>query len=188
MPSTIGHALAGVTVAWAADALAPDSKPSQERSSALTVAAAAIASAPDLDLVFDVHRTVTHSIGATILVAAVAATVAVITRAPVLRIATVCAAAHASHIFLDWLSVDRFPPYGLQALWPFSHEWFISGKDWFRQTDHTHALTRQGMRTNLLAVGQEVAILGPIAWGVWLVRVKALARFPSEVPSGDHAA
>jgi len=188
MPSTIGHALAGVTVVWAADALAPNPKLSQERSSALTVAAAAIASAPDLDLLFDVHRTVTHSIGATITVAIAAAIVATLVRAPVLRIAVVCAAAHASHIFIDWLSVDRFPPYGLQALWPFSHEWYISGKDWFRQTDHTHALTRQGMRTNVLAVAQEVAILGPIAYGVWLVRVKALARLPSEVPSGDHAA
>jgi inner membrane protein len=187
MPSTIGHALAGVTVVWAADALAPDPKLSQERSSTLTVAAAAIAAAPDLDLLFDVHRTVTHSIGATMLVAVVAAVVAMMTGAPVLRVAIVCAAAHASHIFLDWLSMDRFPPYGLQALWPFSSEWYISGRDWFRQTDHTHALTRQGMRTNALAVAQEIAILGPIAWGAWLVRVKALARLPSEVSSGHHA-
>src|SRR5262245_21618599 len=99
MPSTIGHAFAGVTVVWAADALAPNPKLSQERGSALTVAAAAIAAAPDLDLIFDVHRTVTHSIGATLLVAVAAAAVAAMTRAPVLRIAIVCAAAHASHIF-----------------------------------------------------------------------------------------
>jgi inner membrane protein len=188
MPSTIGHALAGVTVVWAADALVPDPKLSQARGGVLTMAVAAIAAAPDLDLIFGVHRTVTHSIGATIAVALAAAVVAAAVRAPVLRVAIVCAAAHGSHIVLDWLSVDRFPPYGLQALWPFSEQWFISGKDWFRQTDHTHAFTRQGLRTNLLAVSQEIAILAPIACGAWLVRVKALARLASEVPSGDHAA
>jgi inner membrane protein len=188
MPSTIGHALAGVTVAWAADAMSPDPKLSDERGRALVIGAAVIASAPDLDLLFGVHRTVTHSIGATMVVAALAATFAARARAPVLRVAMVCAAAHLSHLLLDWLAIDNFRPYGLQALWPFTSEFYISGIGLFRQTQRNAFFGAAAMRTNAVSVAQEIAILAPIAWAVWLVRVKALAGFSSEVSSGDHAA
>ena len=43
-------------------------------------------------------------------------------------------------------------------------------------------------KANALALMQEVAILAPPLLLLWLVRVKALARLPSEVPRRDHAA
>ena len=168
MPSPIGHALAGATVAWTTDALSPPARPTGP---GLVVACMAIAAAPDLDLAFGFHRTSTHSIGMTAMVAATAAIVAAYTRAPVLRTALACAAAHGSHLLLDWLAVDRFPPYGLQALWPFSSEFYISGWDIFRHTERRHVFSALAIRTNGLAVAQELLILGPLA----LVALRARA-------------
>ena len=56
MPSPIGHALAGVAVAWAID-------PRTDRRLALT--AAGLGALPDIDLLLPMpHRTITHSLGA----------------------------------------------------------------------------------------------------------------------------
>jgi inner membrane protein len=168
MPSTIGHALAGATVAWTTDAVSP---PTRSSGAGLVVACMAIAAAPDVDLAFGFHRTYTHSIGMTAVVAATAAIVAACTRAPVLRTAFACAAAHGSHLLLDWLAVDRFPPYGLQALWPFSSDFYISGWDIFRRTERRHMLSAEGIRINALAVAQELLILGPLALVAFRARV-----------------
>ena len=78
------------------------------------------------------------------------------------------------------------PPYGLQALWPFSSAWLISGWDLFRQTERRRMLSAASMRINLAAVAQELAILVPVVTVVWLVRVKALARLATELSRGDH--
>ena len=40
---------------------------------------------------------------------------------------------------------------------------------------------------NAKAAAMEIAILGPVALGVWLVRVKALAGFAAEMPRRDHS-
>lgn len=187
MPSTIGHAIAGAAVAWTGDAIGPRSSArSATRRGSLVFTCMAIAAAPDLDLLFKTHRTATHSVGATILVALAAGAIAANARLPIARVALVCAAAHASHILLDWLAVDTTPPFGLQALWPFSREWFISGVGAFRGTAREHFFSAASIRENALAVAQEIAILAPIAWAAWLVRVKALARLAAEMPGGDH--
>lgn len=194
MPSTIGHLLAGATVAWASDAIGgsgPHQSFTLDRRSAfggLTIACAAVAAAPDLDLVLRTHRTYTHSIGATLVVALFAAAVAAGAKLPLARIVLACAAAHASHIFLDWLAVDRSPPYGIQAFWPFSDRFYISGVDLFRQTVRRRFFSEPAIRANALAVAQELVILGPVALAVWLVRVKTLAGFSTQMPRSHHAA
>jgi hypothetical protein len=208
MPSTVGHVIAGAMIAWASDTregiairhLVPDPGPDNcparlngeaagalNRPVRLTLVCAALAAAPDLDVLFRSHRTYTHSVGATILVTFVAAATAAYARLPVARVALACAAAHASHIVLDWLAADRTLPYGIQALWPFTHQFYISGLDLFRQTERRHLFTGEAIRANALAVAQEMVILGPPALGVWLVRVKALTRFSTVVAGGDHA-
>jgi membrane-bound metal-dependent hydrolase YbcI (DUF457 family) len=157
----------------------------------LTLTCVALGAAADLDLLVPLsatHRTVTHSVGAVILVGAVAAALAANAHRPVARIALMCAAAYATHLFLDWLSVDVSTPRGIQALWPFRREWFISGIDLFGQTERRHLWTVATTVTNLKAIAQEVAILGAPVVVLWLVRVKALARFPSEMARRDHAA
>ena len=203
MPSPFGHSLAGLAVAWAADLLpgertwraAPATASGYRRAgNGLTVACAVLAMAPDLDLAFTRHRTYTHSVGAVVVVGLIAFAIADwrtrLAEAPKARrrIALMCAAAYASHLLLDWLGVDLYPPLGLQVLWPFDSGWYISGLDWFRQTRREQLFTWPVVEQNLLAIAQELAILVPIAAGLWLIRVKTLAGLASEQTRRDHAA
>jgi len=207
MPSPFGHALAGVAVAWSADIATRRQSPPR-----LVATCAALAALPDVDLVVRrYHRTWSHSVTAVLVVTIVAA--AVTGRVTHLRAARfagrarfraspfgaqdggrarwrtalVCGGAYASHLLLDWLGVDTWPPYGLQILWPFSDRWFISGWDIFRQTARDRFFTAPVIRNNVLALVQEAAILLPIVAVLWLVREKTAARFPAEVAGGDHA-
>jgi len=202
MPSPFGHALAGVAAAWAADLVpgdrtwrtAPPFASWYARAgNGLTFACACLAVLPDVDLVMlpfkpNVHRTVTHSLGAVLVVGLVAAAMATKARRPVTRVSLTCAAAYATHLLLDWLGTDRFPPYGLRLLWPFSQAWFISDWDLFRQTARRQLTSPAIIRLNLLAIAQEMAILIPIVVALWLVRVKALARLATEAAGRHHAA
>jgi membrane-bound metal-dependent hydrolase YbcI (DUF457 family) len=196
MPSPIGHALAGLASAWAADLVpgnrswrtAPESASWFRRAgNGLTLICVGLGAAADLDHLFVAHRTVTHSVGALALIGLLAAALAANTHRPMARIALMCAAAYGTHLLLDWLGVDMYPPRGLQLLWPVSREWYISGLDVFRQTARQELLTPPIIRKNLLAIVQEVAILGPVVVALWLIRVKALARLAPEVPRRDHA-
>ena len=81
---------------------------------------------------------------------------------------------------------DEFLPKGIQVFWPFNHAWYISGCNVFMQTERVDLRSAYAIRQNVAAVAQEIAILAPIAAAVWLVRVKALARLPSEMPGGYH--
>ena len=192
MPSPFGHSLAGLAVAWAADLIPGDrawrTAPAtaswyRRAGNGLSVGCAALAMAPDLDLLFTRHRTYTHSIGAVLIVGVLVAAFAPKAR---WRVSLMCAAAYASHLLLDWLGIDLYPPPGLQALWPFDSGWYISGLDLFRQTRRGHLFTSPVMTQNLLAIAQEMAMLLPIAAALWLVRVKTLARFATEQTRRDH--
>ena len=199
MPSPIGHALGGVAVAWSADLA--DGRRSSPR---LVAVCAGLGMLPDADLLFaGAHRTATHSITAAALTFIIAAVVTgQVTRcqtpssgvrhAPMVsdtwRTAALCGLAYASHLLLDWLGADYFPPFGIQLLWPFSDRWFISNVDLFRQTARRSFLTPPIIRQNALAVAQEIAILAPILLVLWLVRVKTAARLAPEVTRRDHPA
>jgi inner membrane protein len=196
MPSSVGHALAGVAAAWTADLVPgdrawrtapPDASWYRRAGNGLTVACLALAAAPDLDLLFHSHRRITHSIGAAILAGIVAAIAAAKLRRPIVRVALMCAGAYATHLVLDWLAADNLPPYGIQMFWPFSDAWVISGWDLFRQTERRHFLSAATIWTNSQAILQEIAILGPPVLALWLIRVKALARFSTELSRRDHS-
>jgi len=159
VPSPIGHALAGVAVAYGADLV--DRRRSSPR---LVVLCAGLAMLPDADLLVPgTHRMATHSVTA----AAVVFSIAMVVTGKVTREGVLCGLAYASHLLLDWLGADYFPPRGIQLLWPFSHEWFISDLDIFRQTARRYFLTAPIIRQNILAVLQEIAILGPIVVVLW---------------------
>jgi membrane-bound metal-dependent hydrolase YbcI (DUF457 family) len=181
MPSPIGHLLAGAAVSWS---LAP------RAGHRLAITAAALAALPDADLATPLmHRTVTHSVGAVaaVTIIAVVVTRQVTPRAPS-RAALVCAAAYASHLLLDWLGTDRFFPYGLQMLWPFSDRFYISGWDVFLQTARGYRFTWPMVVQNAKAMAWEIAILAPILAVIWLVRVKPAARLAAEMPGRNHPA
>jgi membrane-bound metal-dependent hydrolase YbcI (DUF457 family) len=206
MPSPFGHALGGIAVSWIAD-LFPGRRPeaSVDRSSGspaatsfyqragggVTLICAGLGMAPDADLVLTTHRTVTHSIGAVAVVMIVAAAVTGwVTRrtASRLRFTLTCGAAYAGHLLLDWLAVDRTPPFGLQMFWPLSHKWYISGIDLFEQTERRKLFSLPSLHTNLVAISWEAAILLSLLAGLWLIRVKTLARFAAEQSGRHHPA
>ena len=192
MPSPIGHLLGGAAVAWGGDAI------DRRRSSLRFVATCAVlAAAPDLDLLFrGYHRSSTHSLTAALVVLIIAAAVTgQVTRLRASRfggqarwrIAIVCACAYASHLLLDWLGADTLPPLGLQVFWPLDHRYFVSGLNLFAETERRNPFSGPTILKNLWAAATEIGILGPIAAGLWLIRIKTLARLPAQVPSRDHA-
>src|SRR5207237_946162 len=144
-----GPALSGIAVAWTAGLV----DPRDHLADRLLPVCVALAAAPDLDLlVHGAHRTATHSLTATALVTMIAfAVTGKVTRR---RTALVCGISYGSHLFLDWLAADKYPPYGIELLWPFSRRWFISDLDLFRQTARQEFLTAPIIRQNLIAVTQ----------------------------------
>lgn len=191
MPSPVGHLLAGATIAWASDLIpsrgqrVPPVKASVwQPGGTKTAICAGLAALADIDLLAGGHRTVTHSVGAAIVVGLVAAAIAAKMRGPVLRIALACGAAYGSHILLDWMGVDIWGPRGIKALWPFSDAWYVSGWDVFLQTERRRLLTLDTWLTNLRAFVREVEVLLPIAGAVWYARRAQRAR---EHARGDDA-
>ena len=177
--------MAGVAAAWTADLVpgcrawrsAPPKASWYSRAgNGLTAACALVGAAPDLDLVLHIHRTFTHSAGAVIFVGLFAAALAANAERPIARVALMCGGAYGSHVLLDWLAADSSSPYGLQVLWPFSDGWFISGWNVFPQTVRRHFLTPAVIAQNVRAVVQEVAILGPVLVGLWVLRARTLTR------------
>ena len=205
MSSPLGHAYAGIAAAWTADLIpgarrcrlaVPGASSFQRVGGAVTLACAALAALPDLDLAFRVHRSASHSIAAvaavTILCAVVTGWVTRRTAAPtgpcsVSRIALMCGAAYATHLLVDWLSVDLTPPYGIQLFWPLSRAFYISGLDLFPRTERRE-LAWWAIRINVIAASRETAIFAPILGLLWWVRVKSLARFAAELSSRNHSA
>jgi hypothetical protein len=185
-------------VAWAADLIpgnrtgrtAPPSASWYRRAgNGLTIGCGVLAAAPDLDLLFPgyPHRSITHSVTAVAAVAIVAAAVAAMRGRPVVRVAAMCAAAVATHLLLDWMAVDReFAPFGVQLLWPFSDSWFISRWDLFPGTERHNIFSAAAILRNAQSAAAELILIAPFAVVAWLVRVKALAGFPSELAGRDH--
>src|SRR5262245_43595064 len=160
MPTPLGHMLAGVAIAWGAD-LVPGDRAWRAASTGaswyrragngLTLACAALGALADLDLlVLRTHRTFTHSIAAVAFVGLFAAAMAANARRPILRVGVMCAAAYASHLVLDWLGIDNFAPRGIQAWWPFSRAWFISGQDLFWETARHGVFEPAALRLNAI--------------------------------------
>ena len=181
MPSPVGHALAGTAIALVAErvralaasgteerlALEGGADPTARGSSRLPeylFACIALAALPDLDLLYQpIHRSITHSLGSTLFVIIVAMLVTRwVTGKRSIAVGLLCGIAWGSHTLLDWLGADPNPPRGIQALWPFSHQWFISGWDVFRGTERRQILSAASILSNARAVAREVVVLAPI--------------------------
>lgn len=168
MPSPVGHALGAIALGWA---VAP---PAQSRQSliAQTAVLAAIGIAPDLDLLIGRHSRETHSVGATLIVAAAAAWWRWPIAASRTRIFAAALVAYLSHPLFDALSPDGSAPFGVMLWWPFSREHWQTGlflfdsiwRDW-RDPDF--------LRHNTLALLRELALLLPLLTGTgyWKSRI-----------------
>jgi membrane-bound metal-dependent hydrolase YbcI (DUF457 family) len=188
MPSPVAHLLAGVSTAWAADALASSRyRPASDSLAVsaalpamapLTMLCAALAVAPDIDILSSSHRTVTHSVGALCLVAATVALAARWRGWPVFATTLACAIAFGSHLLLDWLGHDSSLPAGLMALWPFSDAFYISGIDLFADVSRRYWRPEEFVFGNALSISRELAILLPVAAVAWVARARGrrLAR------------
>jgi membrane-bound metal-dependent hydrolase YbcI (DUF457 family) len=189
MPSPLGHLMAGAMIGLAGEfdsARGAETAPLARGDSALAlvrrsitplvVVCAGLAASPDLDMLVHAHRTWSHSLGAAGAVWAPAAVVAWRLRLPVLKVATICAAAYGSHVVLDWLAYPDFPTSGPMALWPFSHRHYSSGLDLFLEL---RPRTRWGLRgmvaANLHALAREMLVLLPPLLAIWLLRLRQLA-------------
>jgi membrane-bound metal-dependent hydrolase YbcI (DUF457 family) len=149
MPSPVGHALGGIA---AGVRLTGNS-----RRALWTLAG--IGAAADLDLLVGAHRGISHSLGAAVLAGLTAWTV---TRSP--RWGAAAAAAWGSHVLLDWLGVDSWPPFGIPVLWPFTGAYYRSPLAIFPSVSRQYWLGARFLYFNALALAVELAILLPLAW------------------------
>jgi membrane-bound metal-dependent hydrolase YbcI (DUF457 family) len=182
MPTPVGHSLAGIAVALAGERGRRARDFRGFLASPTTVLCVALATLPDLDLfVPEYHRTATHSVTATFAVAVVAAIatarpqsgtagVKVALRQIAWSAVVMYAAAHGSHLLLDWLNCDPSERPGIQALWPFSDRWFSSGWCVFPGEERRHIFTVAAMVRNLTVLAWEVGILGPVVAALWWLR------------------
>lgn len=204
MPTPVGHWLAGIAVALAGEhgGRLRDFRGFLARPT--TVVCVALATLPDVDLLFPgFHGTATHSVTATIVVAIVAAAMATWatsgtsgTTDAFHRIAwsavVMYAAAHGSHILLDWLNCDLSERPGIQVWWPFTDRRFTSGWCVFPGEERRHIFTVAAMARNLTVLAWELGILGPIVAALWWLRqgrqnreVKPGCGYPRAPASSD---
>jgi inner membrane protein len=169
MPSPLGHALGGIAAGCAV-------LPARTRPQVLLFAIAGMTA--DLDLILPMtHRGAAHSIAAAILAFIVAmAAVGWKRSAPRARFAAAVGVAYLTHVLFDWLGEDSGPPSGIMALWPFSHEYYVSGLDVFAGVDRRYWLPGF-WRQNLTSIVREIIILAPITL-IILVLTRSAARRP----------
>lgn len=159
--------MAAIAAGWA---IAPP--PSSRRALLVqTGLLAVIGSAPDLDLLIGRHSHETHSVGAALIVAAMAAW----GRWPVAKsrrlIFIVVFAAWMTHPLLDAFGEDTSPPFGVEMFWPFTTRHVIAPHAIFasiyRQWRESGFLAH-----NLRAMGRELLLLAPVTAMVgWRRRV-----------------
>ena len=133
----------------------------------LTFAAAGMAA--DLDLLAGVHSRYTHSIGAALLVFAVAWLTLRRTHRRPAAVACALALSYGSHILLDWLGTDTTPPLGIMALWPFSGDFYLSPVPVFMGISRKYWLAA-AWGQDATSVLRELFIVVPVALGALWVR------------------
>jgi membrane-bound metal-dependent hydrolase YbcI (DUF457 family) len=176
MPTPVGHALGGLGVY-----LATRQAPLRED---VTLAAACVAVSllPDLDFAIgpfvgrSYHHYFSHSLGFTAIFGAlVYALTRLLGRSKPMRDTVVLTAVYLSHILLDLVGKDTFPPIGVQLFWPVSDAFYTSNVFIFDEVWRGTFGRLFGLH-NWMAVGREVLVLLPIsALLLWRSR-RRLAR------------
>jgi membrane-bound metal-dependent hydrolase YbcI (DUF457 family) len=169
VPTPIGHALAGLTIAWIGTArlgVGPQArtKDADPMPDVIAVGIAVVCAVlPDTDILFGTHRTWTHSLGALAGCTLIVALAAKALQWPAGRTALLASLAYSSHIALDWLGKDTAVPRGVMAFWPISNAYFVSGLDVFAEVSRRYWKPDEFIAGNLLSIARELVILGPLA-------------------------
>ena len=166
MPTPIAHALGGVAAGCLVRISAALVTPGRTAEAPLTrigdrraiAVLAFLGMFPDADFLVGMHRSVTHSIGAT-LIAAVLGWASV--REGRLLAGVSVAAAYGSHLLLDWLGTDPSAPHGIMALWPWTEDFYLSDHRLFMRVCRDYWLS-DCWRNNILALGRELLVLVPV--------------------------
>jgi len=181
------HAAAGYLVYEAA-------RPAGTHRVGLLAAAVALANGPDFDFLPGMlagtpgafHRGPTHSVAAALVVGLAAAGIGW-WRRPGGRGAAwwagFAAAAYASHLLVDFVTVDMVAPYGAPFLWPMSERFFHAGSAWFDEividpSSRAGFVRSLVTRTALLTWLGEVVRAALVVGAVALVRILGRSRLP----------
>ncbi|MGA8262099.1 MAG: metal-dependent hydrolase [Arenicellales bacterium] len=174
MASPVGHIIIGIGLGSAT---------SRRRPSAWWLVFAAFAAcAPDLDflpglLAGDVnryHQLASHSLTAMVLFGVASGLAGGYFRGNPWRIGLGAALFYGSHLAVDLFTRDVRAPYGIPLFWPFYNGHFMA--PWTVFGGVQHGVPGDSLRTflgdlfslsNLVGVGTEVAVLGPIAVLIW---------------------
>lgn len=169
MPSPVGHSLAATAVGWALNRPAPRWRPMLIQTAILAL----VGTAPDLDILWGRHSRETHSIGAALVCAAIAAWQRwpVGARSRPMIFASV-AAAWFSHPILDAFALSDRPWPGVWMWWPFNATPVHSVHAFFEPI--WRDFDRAGIwAQNFTAAGHETLLIAPIVLIVWLIRRKS---------------
>jgi len=165
MPSPVGHSLGAIAAGWLVGGPARPRRALAKQTAILTL----IGLAPDLDLLIGRHSMETHSVGAAVLVGALAAW----RRWPVAAgrwgIFFAVSLAWLSHPILDMLALDTSGPLGVMFLWPFTTEHMQTGWSVFAAISRRYWVEGFVAYT-VMAVVRELAILLPVAALAWFGR------------------
>lgn len=130
MPSPIGHTLTGVCLF-----VFVRNQVSTKQVQKLLLLLVAVSNLPDIDILPGLlvgdprafHRQATHSFTIAILLGIFSNIIATkLAQKEARKWGGWISILYGSHILLDLFVVDRRPPFGVQALWPFSQDYFIS--------------------------------------------------------------
>jgi membrane-bound metal-dependent hydrolase YbcI (DUF457 family) len=180
MPSPLGHGLGGLAAGWAVAGPAEDRRALWTQ----TLLFMALGAAPDLDLLTRHHRYETHSVGAAVIAGAIAALV----RLPVARtrgrIFWAATAAWATHPLMDMLAPDRWPPIGVEAFWPFSRGFYITGLNIFLPVAR-NLYSWSTWTHDARAAVRETLVLVPIVALVWWIRTRTSRSLVRSSGPGD---
>lgn len=128
MSSPFGHSLAGYIIT------AYESKTLRVQNVKTLMFYLFVANAPDLDFVPGIimgkpnlfHHGISHSLGAAVLCSCLIAAVLKYKGSKNLKKGfLLCFSLYCSHLFLDYISIDGRPPFGIPLFWPLSHDYFI---------------------------------------------------------------
>lgn len=174
MATPIGHSLAGGIVFQQFR-----HKPYRWKLLFLTVFAA---NAADLDFLPGIvigkpslyHHGPSHSIFAALVFGFLIALIFRITiKENLLKLFIISAGAYATHLILDYFTIDTRLPYGMPLFWPFLNKYFYSPILIFLDVQRGGSLSTFVpeflVKHNLLAIAREIAILLPINGLIWMV-------------------